>query len=338
LAHLFTPYTLQKLELKNRIVMSPMCQYSVSAKDGKPNDWHYIHYVSRAVGGAGLIMLEMTDVEPDGRISDYDLGLWSDDQIDAFARINDACHEHGAKTAIQIAHAGRKAEDASIPVAPSAIRFSSSYKEPRALSTDEVKQLVEKFRDTAKRAVKAGFDTVELHGAHGYLIHQFHSPLTNKREDIYGQDLARFGIEVIQAVKSELPSGIPLIMRVSAIEYEQGGYGLDHIVHLARQYKEAGVDLFDVSSGGESAKGPSNGKEPGYQVPFARHIKDHVNIPVMSVGNLSDYNVAELTVASGDSELVAVGRGMLGDPYWSLHAAKALGADIEVPRQYKRGL
>lgn len=338
MAHLFTPYTLQKLELKNRIVMSPMCQYSVTAKDGKPNDWHYIHYASRAIGGAGLIMMEMTNVEPDGRISDYDLGLWSDDQIDAFARISDVCHEHGAKTAIQIAHAGRKAEDAAVPAAPSAIRFSSSYKEPRALTTDEVKQLVEAFRAAAKRAVQAGFDTIELHGAHGYLIHQFHSPLTNQRKDIYGQDLARFGVEVIQAVKSELPSGMPLLMRVSAIEYAEGGYGLDHIVHLAKQYKDAGVDLFDVSSGGESTKGPNNSKDPGYQVPFARHIKDHVDTPVMSVGNLSDYNVAELTVASGDSELVAVGRGMLSDPYWSLHAAKALQADIKVPTQYKRGL
>lgn len=182
---LFTPYKIKGLELKNRIVMPPMCQYSVENKDGIATEWHYMHYVSRAIGGTGLIIVEMTDVEPDGRITDYDLGLWCDDQIEPLKRIIDECHKYGAKVAVQIAHAGRKAEDAEIPVAPSAIPFDDSSKTPRELSTEEVKKMIEKFRLAVRRAVKAGFDAIEIHGAHGYLIHQFHSPLTNKRSDEY---------------------------------------------------------------------------------------------------------------------------------------------------------
>ncbi|GMA52219.1 hypothetical protein GCM10025857_35760 [Alicyclobacillus contaminans] len=265
MAHLFEPFQLKGLDLKNRIVMAPMCQYSVTAKDGKPNDWHFTHYTSRAVGGTGLILMEMTDVHPDGRITDYDLGLWSDDQIPAFARIIDAVHGYGSKIGIQIAHAGRKAEDAAQPVAPSPIRFEGSqYKTPREMTTDEVKRMVELFADAAKRAVAAGVDTVELHGAHGYLIHQFHSPSTNRRSDEYGQDLARFGVEVVQAVKSQLPSQMPLLMRVSAVEYVDGGYGLEHMIEICREYQRAGVDMFHVSSGGEGRPGRANrGTTPG---------------------------------------------------------------------------
>ncbi|MCL6547496.1 MAG: NADH:flavin oxidoreductase/NADH oxidase [Alicyclobacillus sp.] len=339
MAHLFTPFALKGLQLKNRVMMSPMCQYSVTARDGKPNEWHLVHYTSRAVGGAGLVMTEMTDVEPDGRITDYDLGLWSDDHVPAFARIAEACHRHGAKVGIQIAHAGRKAQDAEVPVAPSAIRFpADGYKTPRALTTDEVKRLVEKFHLAAARAVKAGVDTVELHAAHGYLIHQFQSPLTNQRSDVYGQDLARFGVEVIEAVRAALPSGMPLMMRISAVEYAQGGYGLDHAVDLCRKYRAAGVDMFDVSSGGEAPPpaqgGPGN--YPGYQVPYAMRIRSEVGVPVVSVGMLDHPALAESVVANGWADVIAIARGMLRDPYWAIHAALQLGEKPEIPKQYTR--
>ncbi|MFB5674987.1 NADH:flavin oxidoreductase/NADH oxidase [Paenibacillus terreus] len=336
---LFTPYTIKGLELKNRIVMAPMCQYSVTAKDGIPNDWHYVHYTSRAVGGTGLIIIEMTDVEPDGRISDYDLGLWSDEHIPAFRRIADGVHEHGAKLGIQIAHAGRKAEDAAEPVAPSAIEFPGGepYKKPRALTTEEVREMVRKFGEAARRAVAAGVDTIEIHGAHGYLIHQFHSPLTNKRDDIYGQDLSRFGVEVIKAIKKEMPENMPLLFRISAVEYADGGYDIDHAIELLKKYRDAGVDVVHVSSGGEGTPGARRpGNHPGYQVPFARQIREEVGIPVIAVGRLDDPDMAQSVIGNGDAELVAVGRGMLSDPYWAVHAAVTLGEEHKVPVQYER--
>jgi 2,4-dienoyl-CoA reductase-like NADH-dependent reductase (Old Yellow Enzyme family) len=334
-----TPFSYKSLQLRNRIVMPPMCQYSVTAKDGKPNDWHYVHYASRAVGGAGLVIIEMTDVEPDGRISDYDLGLWSDDHIPAYARIVSAVQSHGAKIGIQIAHAGRKAEDAEVPVAPSAIPVDSNSKTPRALTTEETKAMVGKFRDAARRAIAAGVDTIELHGAHGYLIHQFHSPALNKREDEYGKDLSLFGVEVIRAVKSEMPADMPLILRISAIEYIDGGYDLDHSLEIARKYREAGVDMFHVSTGGE---GPAGKRKPGnyagYQVPYARAFKETLDVPVIAVGMLDNPALADATVANGDADLVGVARGMLRDPYWAIHAVQAVAGKeaIPAPKQYAR--
>jgi len=340
---LFTPYQFKSLELKNRIVMPPMCQYSVTAKDGKPNDWHYVHYTSRAIGGTGLIIVEMTDVEPDGRITDFDLGIWSDDHIPAFSRIIEGCHQHGAKVGIQIAHAGRKAQDALVPVSSTSKPFDSTFKEPKALSTNEVKQMVEKFRDAARRAVKAGVDTIELHGAHGYLIHQFHSPFINDRTDEYGEDRAKFGVEVIQAVKSEMPSDMPLIIRVSAREYVKGGYDVPYILDICKRYQQAGVDIFHVSSGGEASlkeagMGPHGrpGTHAGYQLPFAREIKATLQVPVIAVGKLEDYHLANSVIGNEESDLVAVGRGMLADPYWAIHAAVQLGQKPEVPTQYLR--
>ncbi len=338
MTHLFDSFSVKQLHLKNRIVMAPMCQYSVTTKDGKPNDWHFVHYTSRAIGGTGLIIMEMTDVEPDGRITDYDLGLWSDEQIPAFSRIIDASHQHGAKIGIQIAHAGRKAEDAALPVAPSPIQYpEEGYKIPRELTTDEVHVMVEKFAQAARRAVKAGADMIELHGAHGYLIHQFHSPLTNQRTDVYGQNLAQFGVEVIQAVKQELPSSMPLFMRVSAMEYADGGYDLHRILEICQQYQKAGVDVFHMSSGGEGPAGQRRpGNFPGYQVPFARTVKQSLHTPVVAVGILEDPALAESVIGNQDADLVAIARGMLRDPYWALHAAVALRVKPDVPEPYVR--
>lgn len=337
--HLFSPFRFKGLELKNRVVMPPMCQYSVVKKDGVANDWHYLHYVNRAIGGAGFIIIEMTDVEPDGRITDFDLGLWSDEQIPALARIVEACHRYGAKVGIQIAHAGRKAEDAAVPVAPSAIPFDENSKTPRALSTDEVKEMVEKFRKAIQRAVQAGVDAIEIHGAHGYLIHQFHSPLTNKRDDEYGKDLTRFGREVIQAAKSEMPSDMPLIMRISAQEYVEGGYGIKESIEMAKKYQQAGVDIFHISSGGEGQISASGrpGTHAAYQVPLARDIKNALDVPVIAVGRLDDPILANAVIGNEDADLVAVGRGMLRNPHWALEAATLLKKETQIPKQYARG-
>ncbi|RBW69668.1 NADH:flavin oxidoreductase/NADH oxidase [Bacillus taeanensis] len=338
---LFSPYTLKGLQLKNRVVMAPMCQYSVTEKDGKPNDWHYVHYLSRAIGGTGLIIMEMTDVDPDGRISDLDLGLWSDDHIPSFARIIDGVHSHGAKIGIQIAHAGRKAEDALEPVAPSAVKYPEDrYKVPRALTTEEVKEMIQLFADAVRRAVQAGVDMIELHGAHGYLIHQFHSPLTNKREDEYGKDLSKFGVDIIQAVKKEMPEDMPLFFRISAVEYVDGGYDIDHTIDLCKAYQAAGVDLFHVSSGGEGPAGERKpGNYPGYQVPFARSIREALDVPVAAVGILDDPALTQAVIANEDADLAAIGRGMLRDPYWAAHAAIALKEKetTYVPKQYELG-
>jgi NADPH2 dehydrogenase len=337
--HLFSPFKLKGLEVKNRIVMPPMCQYSVEKKDGIATDWHYLHYVNRAIGGTGLIIIEMTDVEPDGRITDFDLGLWSDDQVPALARIVEACHQYGAKVGIQIAHAGRKAEDADVPVAPSAIPFDKNSKTPRALSTDEVKEMIEKFRKAVQRAVKAGVDAIEIHGAHGYLIHQFHSPLTNKRDDEYGKDLTKFGREVIQAAKSEMPEDMPLMMRISAKEYVEGGYSIIDSIEFAKEYQQAGIDMFHISSGGEgpiSASGKP-GTHAAYQVPLARDIKNALNVPVIAVGRLDESILASSVIGNEDADLVAIGRGMLRNPHWALEASTMLKKETYIPKQYLTG-
>jgi NADPH2 dehydrogenase len=337
MALLTSPFQLKGLVLKNRIVMPPMCQYSVDEHDGTPTDWHFVHYVSRAVGGTGLIIMEMTDVEPDGRISNRDLGLWSDEQIAAYARIVSEVHKYGTKIGVQIAHAGRKAIDSEVPVAPSAIAFpGDQYKTPRALTTEEVQELITKFADAARRAVEAGMDTIEIHGAHGYLIHQFHSPLTNQRNDQYGRDHALFGVEVIQAIKKVIPADMPLIMRVSATEYVDGGYGLEYSTELCRRYKDAGVDIFHVTSGGEGPIGSAGppGVHPGYQLPLARAIKQQLDVPVIAVGKLDDPMLAQAAIGNGDTDLVAVGRGMLRNPYWALHAMRSVAEEVQPPQQY----
>lgn len=333
---LSTPFEWKGLRLKNRIVMPPMCQVAVEAEDGTPNEWHYVHYVSRAVGGAGFIIMEMTDVTTDGRVLPQDLGLWSDEQIPAYARIIAEAKRHGAAMGIQLAHAGRKGElPGVVPVAPSAIPYSTDFRMPRALKTGEIRELVGRFRDAARRAVAAGFDAIELHGAHGYLIHQFHSPAMNRREDEYGRDLARFGIEIVEAVKSVMPESMPLLMRLSAVEYSDGGYGLEHAIGIAKRYRDAGVDGFHISSGGDGPIGERKpGRHAGYQLPFARAVKAELDVPVIAVGNLDEPEVAEAALANGDADLVAVGRGMLRDPYWALRAIERLEGKVAPPAPY----
>ncbi|AIQ36134.1 MULTISPECIES: NADH:flavin oxidoreductase/NADH oxidase [Paenibacillus] len=340
MSDLFAPYELKGLSLKNRIVMPPMCQYSVDKEDGIPNDWHYVHYVSRAIGGTGFIIVEMTGVHPDGRITNRDTGIWSDSQIDAYRRITDGVHAYGSKIAVQLGHAGRKAVDAEPPVAPSAIPFDSKSKTPQALSKDGILELIEAFREGARRAVEAGFDTVEIHGAHGYLIHQFHSPLTNIRKDEYGQDPALFGEQVVKAVREVVPVDMPLIMRISAKEYVEGGYDANYALDICRRYKNAGVDMFHVSSGGEGPIGSNGGPNagPAYQVDLAEFIRSELQVPVIAVGRLESYPEAQSIVAEERAELVAVGRGMLSDPYWALHAEEALGGVHNVPKPYERGI
>lgn len=338
MAGLFDPISFRGMHLKNRVMMSPMCQYAVEARDGKPNDWHLIHYVSRAIGGTGLIMIEMTDVEPDGRITDRDLGIWSDDHVDAFKRVIEACQSYGAKVGIQIAHAGRKAETESLsPVAPSPLPFKEGMRVPRALTTDEVKAMVDRFAEAAARAVRAGADTVELHGAHGYLIHQFISRFSNHREDEYGEP-NRFAAEVIQAVRARIPSEMPLLMRLSAVEYAEGGYTLEETVERCRLFHKLGVDVFDLSSGGEAPAAPAavRAASPGYQVPFAARVREALRVPVIAVGQLDDPRVAEMVVQNGQADVIAVGRGMLRNPYWTNEAALALGHESVLPRPYAR--
>lgn len=339
-----SPFQLKGLSLKNRIVMPPMCQYSVEKEDGTPTDWHYIHYASRAVGQTGLIIVEMTNVEPEGRITKNCLGLWDDAQIPAFKRIVDGIHANGAKAAIQIAHAGRKARDVETPVSSSTTPVEEPtdfgpIRYPRELSNSEVKAMVNKYKESVRRAVEAGFDAIELHGAHGYLIHQFHSPSINKRTDEYGQDLSLFGVEVIKAAKSVMPEEMPLIFRISAREYMDGGYDVEHALAISEQYLAAGVDMFHISTGGEAPAGNDKpGNYPGYQVPFAKRFKEKFDVPVIAVGILDNPETAEMTLRNDDADLVAVGRGMLNDPYWAIHAVKALRDDITVPKQYERGI
>lgn len=334
MAGLFDAFQLKGLELKNRVMMSPMCQYSVWDKDGAPNEWHYVHYISRAVGGVGLVMIEMTDVVPDGRITVHDLGIWDDAQIPAFRRIIDQVHSYGAKIGIQIAHAGRKVESPELqPEAPSDIAFSEKYRVPRALSLDDIHRLVDAFRDGARRAIEAGVDTLELHGAHGYLFHQFMSPLSNHRDDEYGEP-TRFGVEVIEAVKSVMPSQMPLLMRLSATEYTDQGYSFADLLKMARIYRDHGVDMFDVSTGGNAVVRIH--EYPGYQLPYAAELKKTLDVPTITVGRMEAFDLAQAAIERGEVDMVAIARGLLKDPYWANSAALHFEHRVQVPEEYYR--
>lgn len=326
------------MNLKNRIVMAPMCMYSAE-EDGNPNDWHFIHYINRAVGGVGLIILEATGVESRGRISDRDLGIWNDEQAKGLKGIVKACKKYGAKVGIQLGHAGRKSEVMSEPcIAPSPIAFSDSYRVPIEMTKSDIKEVELAFKEAARRADKAGFDTIEIHAAHGYLINEFLSPLSNKRTDEYGgseENRARFLKEVLQEVRSVWPEEKPIIVRVTAEEYDEVGNHDSIVANILKMIKNEGIDLVDVSSGGQI-----NAKinvYPGYQVKFAETIKKEADIDVIAGGLITLPDMAEEILQNGRADLVYLGRELLRNPFWSLQAAKQLNADVEWPVQYERG-
>lgn len=353
MSQLFTPITLRDLTVRNRAWVSPMCQYS--ALDGVPNDWHLVHLGSFARGGAGLVFTEATAVVPEGRISPEDTGLWNDEQQQVWSRIVDFVHGQGAAAGIQLAHAGRKAsaqapwvgrgpvadEDGGWePVGPSASAFPG-LRDPRPLDTDGIARVVTAFGDAAERALAAGFDVLEIHAAHGYLLHEFLSPLSNQREDEYGgsfENRSRLLLDVVREVRRRVPAGVPLVARISATDWLDDGWTVDESVRLAVLLADEGVDLVDVSSGGNA---PADiPLEPGYQVLLARRIREESGISTGAVGLITEPKQAEEIVASGSADVVLLARALLRDPHWALRAAHELGVEvgdgIEWPQQYLR--
>lgn len=334
---LFSPFTVKNVALKNRIVMSPMCMYSSVNKDGTLTPFHMTHYISRAVGQVGLVMIEATAVLPEGRISEQDLGIWSDEHIAGFKQLIDQFHSYGAKTAIQLAHAGRKAELPSSIYAPSRKAFDERYKTPIEMDLEDVHATIQAFKDGARRAKEAGFDIIEIHAAHGYLINQFLSPLTNLRHDAYGgtrENRYRFLFEVIEAIK-EVWGNLPLFVRISTEEYHQNGNTLDDILYFSKRMKDQSVDLIDCSSGGVV---PAKiNVYPGYQVKRCEEIKKKINISTGAVGLITTGIQAEEILQNNRADLIFIGRALLKNPYWAKQAADELGYEIESPVQYKRG-
>jgi 2,4-dienoyl-CoA reductase-like NADH-dependent reductase (Old Yellow Enzyme family) len=348
---LFSPLSIGSVTFRNRIFMSPMCQYS--SCDGLPTDWHMVHLGSRAVGGAGLIMLEATAVTPEGRISPADSGLWSDAHAEAFRPLVRFITEQGAVAGVQLAHAGRKASTDSPwrggsplepgergwqPEAPSPLPFAPGYPAPRSLCLADLDSLEACFRAATRRALIAGFQVVELHLAHGYLLHEFLSPLTNQRTDDYGgsfENRIRFPLRVVRAVRDVWPVDLPLFVRLSVADWVPGGWDLGQSVLLARRLKTLGVDLIDCSSGFAVPDEPIP-FGPGFQVPFAAAIRSAVAIATGAVGLVTDPAQAEQIVATGQADVVSLARQMLRDPYWPLNAARALGVDLPWPNQYLR--
>lgn len=333
---LFSPYTIKHVTFQNRIVMAPMCMYSSAKGDGKVNPFHMTHYVSRAIGQVGLIIQEATAVTTQGRISTFDLGIWDDEHIEGLSELTKQVHEYGSKIGIQLAHAGRKAEVDGEIIAPSAIPFNEKSKTPKEMSSEEIEDTIEAFRKGAERAKKAGYDVIEIHAAHGYLINEFLSPLTNQRTDAYGgsaENRYRFLQEIITAVK-EVWDG-PLFVRISATDWAEGGLTVEDYIGYGKKMKEQGVDLIDVSSG---AVVPTRiHVYPGYQVPFAEKIKHEVNIPTGAVGLITTGVQAEEILQNNRADLIFIGRELLRDPYFPRSAAKQLGVQIPVPKPYERG-
>jgi 2,4-dienoyl-CoA reductase-like NADH-dependent reductase (Old Yellow Enzyme family) len=350
--HLFDPLTIRDLSLANRVVVSPMCEYS--STDGFVNDWHFVHLGSRAVGGAGLVLTEATAVLAEGRISPQDLGIWSDKHVEPLSRVVRFIHEQGSVAGMQLAHAGRKAStyrpwegNSAVPeseggwkkvVAPSALRFTDNYPMPQALTNDGIREIVAAFAAAARRACDAGFRVIEIHGAHGYLIHEFLSPLSNQRDDAYGgsfENRTRFIREIVAAVRSSWPKGAPLFVRISATDWVDGGWDIRQSVELARGLKELGVDLVDCSSGGTvpHAEIPVG---PGYQTAFAEQIRRETGIMTGAVGMITSPVQAEHIIATGQADAVIMAREFLRDPYWPLRAARELGQPISWPVQYLR--
>ena len=348
---LFEPLRLRGVTFRNRIFVSPMCMYS--AEDGVPNDWHFVHLGSRAVGGAALVIAEATGVSAEGRISPGDTGIWNGAQVDAFRRITRFVSAQGAVAGLQLAHAGRKAsthvpwkggralaaaEGAWPTLAPSPVPFDDRYSNPREMTPADMDRVTAEFAAAARRAVEAGFDVVEVHAAHGYLLHEFLSPLSNRRMDAFGgllENRMRFPLRVAGAVREAFPADRPVFVRVSATDWADGGWDLAQTTVFARRLKEIGVDLVDCSSGGlvpyaKVAVGP------GYQVPFAEAIRRDAGIATAAVGMITEAAQAEEIVAEGKADAILMARAFLRDPYWPLHAAKTLGADVEWPVPYGR--
>lgn len=349
--HLFTPLTLRGVTLRNRIGVSPMCQYS--CVDGLANDWHLIHLGSRAVGGASLVVAEATAVSPQGRISPEDLGLWDDRQIAPLARAVQFIKGQGAAAGIQLAHAGRKAGthrpwEGGKPIPPaeggwpivgaSPLPFGAGYATPEALDEEGLRRVIDEFRAAASRARTAGFNLIEIHAAHGYLLHSFLSPLSNQRTDRYGgrlENRMRLVLEVADAVRRAIPDDMPLFVRISATDWVEGGWDLDQSVVLARELKGRGADLIDCSSGGV-VPGVRIPTGPGYQVALAERIRREAAVMTAAVGLITEPKQADDIIRSGQADLVLLGRAVLRKPYWPLHAARVLGQEIRWPVQYER--
>jgi 2,4-dienoyl-CoA reductase-like NADH-dependent reductase (Old Yellow Enzyme family) len=362
---LFTPCTTRSLTIPNRVWMAAMCQYSAAPDGdtaGAPTDWHLTHLAARATGGAGLIITEATAVSPEGRISPYDLGIWNDTQAAAFKRITSFLKDQGTVPGIQLAHAGRKASTERTwvdrgrqiapdephgwrPVGPSAIPFDATSTEPEELTRERIGQIVQQFADAARRALEAGFQVAEIHGAHGYLIHQFLSPHSNHRADAYGgsfEGRIRFALEVVDAVRAVWPEELPVFFRVSATDWltenpddDREGWTPDDTVRLAKELQARGVDLMDVSTGGNAPNARIEAG-PGYQVPFAERIRAETGMPVAAVGLITDAAQAQEILATGRADAVLLGRELLRDPYWPRHAAAELGGHVPTPVQYHR--
>ena len=348
---LFSPFRIREIELKNRIVVSPMCEYS--AKDGHPQAWHLVHLGSRAIGGAGLVFTEASAVEKRGRISSVDTGIYEDAHIETWRPIVEFVRSHGAVPGMQLAHAGRKAstmppwtggKPVSVqdggwePVGPSALAFDAGYTVPHALSVSEIAEIVGAFKKSAERALAAGFEVVEIHAAHGYLLHQFLSPHSNTRTDEYGGKLEnriRLTTQVMRAVREVWPQRLPLFVRVSATDWKEGGWDLAQTIALARELKPLGVDLIDTSSGG-TALGVKIPLGPGYQTGFAEAIRKEAGIATGAVGMITEPIQAETILATEQADLVFLARELLRDPYWPRRAAKALDVKIKAPVQYER--
>jgi len=351
MAHLFDPLPIRGITLKNRIAVSPMCQYS--SDDGFANDWHLVHIGSRATGGASLVFMEASAVTPEGRISPEDLGIWKDAHVEFLSRIVKFVKSQGTVPGMQIAHAGRKgstqrpwegsskvtlADGGWVPVAPSAVAFSDHYPMPRALAKDEIRVIVDAFGAAARRALQAGFQVLEIHAAHGYLAHEFFSPLSNFRDDEYGgsfENRTRIGREIVSAVRKVWPENLPLFIRISATDWKEGGWDLDQAVELAKQLKPLGVDLVDCSSAGLVVDQKIIAG-PGFQVPFAERIRRDANIPTATVGLIETKEQVVDILAKDRADLVLMAREFLRDPYWPLRTARELGQKISWPAQYLR--
>ena len=355
MSKLFSALKLRDLEIRNRIFIAPMCQYACEDKDGVVNQWHEVHYGSRAVGGAGMVIVEATAVSAVGRITPWCAGIWNEDQVVAWKRVTDFVKKHGARAAIQLAHAGRKAstqrgwdgKSGSVAIEEGGWESISStsdafegYAIPRELDTAEVYEIVEEFKKAAERSVRAGFEAIEIHAAHGYLIHEFLSPLTNQRTDEFGGSLenrARLLLEITKAIRSVIPESMPLMIRFSATDYREGGWDLEQTQEVAKWCAEAGTDLFDISSGGliTGVKIPSG---PGYQVPLAIGVGEVIDQPVLAVGQITTSAQAEKILTAGGVDVIAIARASLRDPYWPLRAAAELAVEIDYwPKQYTRG-